>query len=53
MANGFKYFQGGLMASLQTFPYKPIYERFSIEVSFLEHGAVFGAAALVLNSEFD
>lgn len=51
VANGYKYFQDGMMESLQTFPYKPIYERFSIEVSFLEHGAVFGAAALVLNSE--
>lgn len=51
VAKGFKFFQDGLMDSLQTFPYKPIYERFSIEVSFLEHGAVFGAAALVLNSE--
>lgn len=50
LTNAYKFFQPAMFEAIQDFAYRNVLTNLKIEISELEHSAIYGAAALYLNS---
>jgi len=51
LTKSYKYFKSAMFEAIQDFAYRNVLTNLKIEVSELEHSAIYGAAALYLNSK--